>query len=143
MYIDRISATKGIIRVDRIRNIKDLQQNYVSFLISEFDQRLLLLYRVINRRTLGVALGIMGLLGIIMITYVCVSWCHSHKRGYSIPPSQTKRQDEDDLLFQTDTHLFYNRFVLTVMFTSQFSLHHKGSSYRENMLNNINPAIVA
>ncbi|XP_058973445.2 uncharacterized protein [Pocillopora verrucosa] len=76
---------------------------------SEFDQRLRLLYHVINKRALSVALGIIGLLGIIMVTYVCATWCYSDKRGYSIPPAQTKRQDENDSSFEVDTHLLYNR----------------------------------
>lgn len=100
-----------------MRKIADFKHNYVSFLVSEFDQRLRLLYHVINKRALSVALGIIGLLGIIMITYVCASWCYSDKRGYSIPPAQTKRQDENDSSFEVDTHLLYNRFVLTITFT--------------------------
>ncbi|XP_078379897.1 uncharacterized protein LOC144662821 isoform X2 [Oculina patagonica] len=79
---------------------------------SESDQRLLLLYQVTNRRALGVALGIVGLLVIMMITYACVTWSHSDKKGYSIPPGQQKRDDneENDALFLKDTtSLYYNR----------------------------------
>ena len=81
--------------------------------ISESDQRSLLLYQVTNRRALGVALGIIGLLAIMTITYACVTWCHSDKSGYSIPPGQQKRSvnDENDSLFARDTtsSMCYNR----------------------------------
>ena len=84
--------------------------------ISVSDQRLLLLYQVTNKRALGVALGIIGLLVIMMITYTCVTWCHSDKRGYSIPPGQHKGHDNDenDALFFKDTTggLYYNRYNL-------------------------------
>lgn len=93
---------------------KDIFNEESYFLsISESDQRLLLLYQVTNRRALGVALGIIGLLVIMMTTYACVTWCHSDKRGYSIPPGQQKRSDNDenDSLYPTDTTsgLYYNR----------------------------------
>jgi len=81
--------------------------------ISEYDERLLLLYHVNNRTTLGVALGIIGLLTIMTITYACVMWCQSDKNGYSIPPGQQKRgvSDENVSLFARDTtsSLYYNK----------------------------------
>ena len=88
------------------------EESYVLS-ISESDQRSLLLYQVTNRRALGVALGIIGLLAIMTITYACVTWCHSDKNGYSIPPGQQKRcvNDENGALFlrDTTTSLSYNR----------------------------------
>ncbi|KAJ7323702.1 hypothetical protein OS493_031116 [Desmophyllum pertusum] len=76
---------------------------------SKSDQRSLVLYQVTNRRALGVALGIIGLLVIIMIIYACVTWCHADKRGYSIPSGQQKRMNENESLFSTNTTLYHNR----------------------------------
>ena len=91
---------------------KIFQESYFLS-ISESDQTLLLLYRVTNRRALGVALGIIALVAIMSITYACIAWCHSDKTGYSIPPGQQKRSvnDESDSPFARDTtnSLNYNR----------------------------------
>ena len=85
----------------------------IFFWISDSDQRLLLLFRVTNRRALGVAFGIIGLVAIMTITYACVMWCHSDKTGYSIPPGQQKGSvnDENGSLFERDTtnNLYHNR----------------------------------
>ena len=94
---------------------KNIFQESYFLSISESDQRLLLLFRVTNKRALGVALGIIGLVAIMTITYVCATWCHSDKTGYSIPPGQQKQSvnDENDSLFEKDTtnNLYYNRYV--------------------------------
>ena len=83
----------------------------VPLVISEADKRTLILYHVTNRRALGVALGIIGLLVLMMIMYVCVTWCHNDKKGYSVPPGQQKQSeiDENDALFSVTSSMHYNR----------------------------------
>ena len=82
-----------------------------SINISDTSNKTVLLYRVTNRRALGVALGIIGLLVLMVIIYACVTWFQDDKRGYTIPPGQQKRNeiDENDTLFSVTSSMYYNR----------------------------------
>ena len=74
----------------------------------------MILYQATNKKALGVALGIIGLLGLMMVMYACLAWSPSEKRGYSLPSEQQKKRtiNESNNLFSTSNSLFYNRYVI-------------------------------
>ncbi|XP_067049724.1 uncharacterized protein [Acropora muricata] len=77
---------------------------------SDLDSELTILYQVTNKKALGVALGIIGLLGLMMVMYACLAWSPNDKRGYSAPTEQQqKRTINENTLFSTSDTLFYNR----------------------------------
>ena len=79
----------------------------------DLDSELTILYQVTNKKALGVALGIIGLLGLMMVMYACVAWSPNDKRGYSAPTEQQqKRTINENTLFSTSDTLFYNRYVI-------------------------------
>ncbi|XP_068687057.1 neural cell adhesion molecule L1-like [Montipora foliosa] len=78
---------------------------------TEIESETLILYLVNNGKALGVALGIVGLLGMMLVMYACLAWSPNEKRGYSFPPGQQKNGaiEENESLFSNSSSMYYNR----------------------------------
>ena len=98
----------GLLKLNRNKTKQSLSTE-----LSEIESETLILYLVNNSKALGVALGIVGLLGIMLVMYACLAWSPNEKRGYSFPPGQQKSGaiEENDPLFSTSSSMYYNRYV--------------------------------